>query len=175
VGEVADLVDEHRAAIAARLLVGAEHEVVEDELTASLEEVDQARLAVPALEHVLLFDPDHRQAAALGGTSASRARVACFSFTRSFSRAASHFSRETTTCATYGPPGPSRLARVRPSLVRRHARSTCTQGQNAGAPSQHRPEMTCAPHAVALSPTRSASRVFPMPGSPASSTKRPRS
>src|SRR5438874_7851668 len=46
VGEVADLVDDHRAAAAARLLVGAEHEVVEDELTAPLEEIEEVRLAV---------------------------------------------------------------------------------------------------------------------------------
>jgi hypothetical protein len=37
VGEVADLVDEHRAAVAARVLVRAEHEVVEEQLPAAVE------------------------------------------------------------------------------------------------------------------------------------------
>src|SRR5437899_12233274 len=69
---MADLVDEHRAAVAARRLAGAEHEVVEDELTAPLEEVDEARFAVRALKRVVPFDPDHRQAAALGGARVSR-------------------------------------------------------------------------------------------------------
>src|SRR5437763_384492 len=72
VREVADLVDEHRAAVAARVLVRPEHEVVEEQLTASLEEVGQARLSVRAVEDVVLVDPDSRQPAALGGE-----RVAC--------------------------------------------------------------------------------------------------
>src|SRR5262245_63423069 len=60
------LVDEHRAAFAARSLVGSEHEVVEQELAAPVEEVDEARLPVRALEHVILADQHPRQAPALG-------------------------------------------------------------------------------------------------------------
>ena len=68
---VADVVDEHRAAWATcrrpTFHAGREHEVVEEQLAASLEKVAQARLAALAFEHVVLFDPNHRQAAALGG------------------------------------------------------------------------------------------------------------
>src|SRR5205814_179236 len=72
VGEVADLVDEHRAAVAARVLVRPEHEVVDEQLPAPLEEVEQARLAGGTVEDVGLVDPDHWQPAALG-----RERVSC--------------------------------------------------------------------------------------------------
>src|SRR5262245_66680487 len=60
------LVEEHRAAFAARRLVGPEHEVVEQELAAPVEEVYEPRLPVRALEHVVLRDLHPRQAAALG-------------------------------------------------------------------------------------------------------------
>src|SRR5262249_42418136 len=82
-----------------------------------------------------------------------------------------------TTCATYGAPGPNRSARVPTSPWRRSVRITCTHGQKAGAPSpsQHRPQMTVAPRPVALVATHSASRVLPMPGSPAMRQSRPRS
>jgi hypothetical protein len=43
-----------------------EHEVVNDELPAAVEEVEQAGLSVWAFEDVLLLDPDDRQPAALG-------------------------------------------------------------------------------------------------------------
>jgi hypothetical protein len=72
VGEVADLVDEHGAAVAARLLVRPEHEVVEEQLPTALEEVHQGRLAGRAVEDVVLVHPDPRQPATLGGE-----RVAC--------------------------------------------------------------------------------------------------
>jgi hypothetical protein len=51
-----------------------------------------------------------------------------------------------------------------------------TQGQNAGAPSpsQQRPQKVRAPRVVAAAASSSARRVFPIPGSPASSTTRPR-
>ena len=54
-------------------------------------------------------------------------------------------------------------------------RSACTHGQYAGAPpaSQQRPTRTCAPPSRARSSSSSASRLLPMPGSPASSTRRP--
>jgi hypothetical protein len=40
VSQVADLVDEHRAAVAAHVLIRPEHEVVEQQLPAALEEVE---------------------------------------------------------------------------------------------------------------------------------------
>ena len=71
--EVADLVDEHRATGATRLLVRTEHELVENELTPALEQVGEAPLTGRPLEGVVPFDPHHRQATALG-----RARVVSF-------------------------------------------------------------------------------------------------
>jgi hypothetical protein len=71
VGEVADVVDEQRAALAARrrpaVHAGGEHEVVDDELAASVEQVAEARLAAGALEDVVLVDADHGLPASLGG------------------------------------------------------------------------------------------------------------
>jgi hypothetical protein len=76
VGEVADVVDEHRTAVAARrrpaVDAGREHEVVEDALAATREEIEQTGLAVRALEDVGLVDRDHRLPAALGGERVSR-------------------------------------------------------------------------------------------------------
>ena len=71
VSDVAEVVHEHRAAGATRVrpAVGAraEHEVVDDQLPAALEQVQQADVPVRPLEHVVLVDPHHRQPAALGG------------------------------------------------------------------------------------------------------------
>src|SRR5919106_4225517 len=78
VREMADLVDEHRTPGAARgrpaLDVGSEHEVVDDQLAAPVEQIEQARHAVRAFEDVALLKPDHRQRAALGGQRVSRPR-----------------------------------------------------------------------------------------------------
>jgi hypothetical protein len=52
VGEVRELVNEHRATVTALLLVRAEHEVVEDELVASLEELKHPHCSVGTLEAV---------------------------------------------------------------------------------------------------------------------------
>src|SRR5262245_18522194 len=71
---MADLVDEHGAAVAASLLVGAEHEVVEEELAPALEQIEPARLAAGTLEDVVLLDPHHRQPAALRRQRIERAR-----------------------------------------------------------------------------------------------------
>jgi hypothetical protein len=62
------------------------------------------------------------------------------------------------------------------SLAWAYARTTWTQGRKAGASSasQQRPHSTKAPRAVAWAATSSASRVLPIPGSPASSTTPPR-
>jgi hypothetical protein len=47
--------------------------MADDELPPALEEVDQAALALRALEAVVLGDLDHRQAAALGAELVARA------------------------------------------------------------------------------------------------------
>jgi hypothetical protein len=49
-----------------RRVVWVEHEVVHDELTATVEQIAQTRFALGALEHICLFDLDHRKAPALG-------------------------------------------------------------------------------------------------------------
>src|SRR5262245_64214023 len=67
-----DLFKDHRSSVASHHLVGAEHELVDDELTAPVEDVDQPRLAVPSVEHPVLLEADPRQAATLGGERVSR-------------------------------------------------------------------------------------------------------
>jgi len=66
VGEVSDVVGQERAGPAAFIPARVEHEVVDQQLAAVVEQVQQAGLAVPALEHVLLVHLDHRQPAPLG-------------------------------------------------------------------------------------------------------------
>src|SRR3954452_21340176 len=65
--EMGELVDDHRAAIAAGLLIRPEHEVVDEQLPPALEQVEEGRDAVRSLEFVLLLDPHDRLATALGG------------------------------------------------------------------------------------------------------------
>jgi hypothetical protein len=60
-----NLVGAGRAARAAVFPARIEHEVADDKLHAAFEEVEQARLAVRTFEDIVLFDPDHRQHAAL--------------------------------------------------------------------------------------------------------------
>jgi len=66
VREVADVVDDDRASLAAGVPSRVEHEVVDDQLPAAVEEVEQRRLAVRSVEDVFLVDPDHRESASLG-------------------------------------------------------------------------------------------------------------
>src|SRR4051794_4961773 len=79
VREVRDLVGEERAAGAAALGeardAGLVEEAVDDELAAALEQVDEARRPVRALEAVVLLDGHPRHAAALGGERVAGARV----------------------------------------------------------------------------------------------------
>ena len=63
---MADAVGQERAGRASFIPVRVEHEVVDHQLTANLEQAGQARQAVRALEDVFLVDLDHRQLAALG-------------------------------------------------------------------------------------------------------------
>src|SRR5437899_539753 len=66
VREVPDVVDQERAARAARVQVPPPHEVIDDQLTAPLEQVQQARLAIGTLEDIVLVDLDHRELAPPG-------------------------------------------------------------------------------------------------------------
>jgi hypothetical protein len=71
--EVADVVDRERPARAAlvprfpglsgRSCARVEDEVIHAELTVAVEQIEQARIVVRALEYVLLVDLDHRQPA----------------------------------------------------------------------------------------------------------------
>jgi hypothetical protein len=62
---VGDLVGAGRAARAALVPARTEHEVADDGLPPTVEQVEQARLALRSLEDVVLDDLDHRQHAAL--------------------------------------------------------------------------------------------------------------
>src|SRR5206468_2262975 len=56
----------------ADVLVRSEHEVIEEQLPAPLEQVEQRGLAARPVEDVVLVDPDPRQPTTLGGE-----RVSC--------------------------------------------------------------------------------------------------
>jgi hypothetical protein len=71
---IGDLVDGGGAARAAVLPLGVEHEVLDDELAPALEDVGQPHLAVRADEAIVLFDPHHRHAAAVGVQGVLHAR-----------------------------------------------------------------------------------------------------
>src|SRR3989338_6214934 len=61
-----DMVGQERTARAALLPAGAEHEVVNDQLAASGEEIDETLGTLPALEDIRLVDPDPGQRPAFG-------------------------------------------------------------------------------------------------------------
>jgi hypothetical protein len=60
-----DLIREQRTAGASRLPFGTEHEVIDDKLTASVEQVAERHWAVDALEDIVLLDLDPGQRAPL--------------------------------------------------------------------------------------------------------------
>src|SRR5260370_21671082 len=60
-----DLVGEQRAAGTALLPIGTEHEVVDHELAASVEQAGERHRTVGVLEDIVLLDPDPGQRAAL--------------------------------------------------------------------------------------------------------------
>src|SRR5262249_22204038 len=72
VGEVADLVDEHRAAVATHVLIRPEHEVVDKQLPPTFEEIEQPGLARGRVEDVFLLDVHPREPAPLGGERVPR-------------------------------------------------------------------------------------------------------
>jgi len=75
-GDVRDLVGEKRAPAAAALgparHAGLEEEAVDDELTASVEQVGRARRAAGALESIRLVNGHPRHPATLGGQRVAR-------------------------------------------------------------------------------------------------------
>ncbi len=82
VREVGEAVDEHGASATSTLgEIGnswLEEKTIDDELSAAIEEIEQADLAVRSLELVRLVDPHHRQPAALGGKlGADAGRLLC--------------------------------------------------------------------------------------------------
>src|SRR5262245_54184962 len=74
VGQVADLIEDQRAAGATLVASGAEHEMIQDQLTAPFEQIGEARLARGALEFIRLLDPHARQTPALGRERIARVR-----------------------------------------------------------------------------------------------------
>jgi len=54
-------IGDRRAGRAARLEVGPEHVVIDEELRASAEEISKGRFSFVGLEPVILFDPNPRQ------------------------------------------------------------------------------------------------------------------
>src|SRR5215831_14960057 len=62
-----EVIGEVRAVFAALLPVRIEHEVIDDELPMTSEEIAQRRLPLRALEDVLVLDLDHRKAPAFRG------------------------------------------------------------------------------------------------------------
>jgi hypothetical protein len=99
-GQVRDLIGAQGAA-AAGVLGPAEHPgleegAIDDQLTAALEQVEQANLALGSVELVLLVHSQPRHPPAFGGQRVTEG-VKAFSFTRSCWRAASH-----SCCDTIG-------------------------------------------------------------------------
>ena len=72
-----EMIGQIRAARAALLPAGTEHEVIDDELALAAEQIGQGFLAVRTVEHVSLFDLFPRQRAALAGELVARFRE-CF-------------------------------------------------------------------------------------------------
>ncbi len=66
-----DMIGQKRAAFAALLPSRSEHEMVDNQLAASIEQVGQPLLSVWAIELVLFVDLEHRQPAAFGADGIS--------------------------------------------------------------------------------------------------------
>src|SRR5687768_17371913 len=71
--QVADIIGEHRAALAALILVRAEHEVEDVQLAAIIKQISHVRRAVWAFKNILLVDLDHWQATTLSVQRITRA------------------------------------------------------------------------------------------------------
>jgi hypothetical protein len=66
VRKVTDIVDKHRATVTTLLAFGTKHEVIDDPLTADLEQVGEGSLSGRRIKDVLFLDFDPRQPAPLG-------------------------------------------------------------------------------------------------------------
>src|SRR6059058_2300017 len=84
------MVSQIRAAFATLFPARAEHEVIDDQLTMTLEEFGQHLFSVRSFEGILLLDLDHRE-------FASRCRVNSFSRVSKSFRATNHSASDTTS------------------------------------------------------------------------------
>src|SRR5881394_2390867 len=69
-----EAVGDRRAGRAPGLVIGPEHEVVDEQLRAALEQLGEARLAAVGVEPIILLDPDPRQRLALLGNRVALVR-----------------------------------------------------------------------------------------------------
>jgi hypothetical protein len=69
-----DVVGTERAADAALLPIGAEHEMLDDELVSALKQVSKRLLALDRVKDICLVDRDPRQLAPLGAQPVSGSR-----------------------------------------------------------------------------------------------------
>jgi hypothetical protein len=70
-----DVVGLERTAVAARLPIGMKHQMMDDELTASVEQVSERQLALRRGEDIDLLDLDPGQSAPLGAQAVARPHV----------------------------------------------------------------------------------------------------
>ena len=96
-GEAVEPIRDRRAGRTARLVVGPEHEVIDEELRAPSEEICQRGATFIGLESILLVDANPWQLLRRRASSSLR-RVSSFSASSSSSRAASQSSRVPIMC-----------------------------------------------------------------------------
>jgi hypothetical protein len=70
-----DVVGLERTAGAARFPIGVKHQMMDDELTASIEQVGERHLALGRVEDIVLLDLDPGQGAPLGAQAVARPHV----------------------------------------------------------------------------------------------------
>ena len=88
-----EAVGNRRARRTAGLVVGAEHEVIDEELRAPSEEIRQRDAALVGVESILLVDPAPTAAPVAARASSSLRRVSSFSASSKSSRCCQPFSR----------------------------------------------------------------------------------
>src|ERR1700758_2328272 len=92
-----DVVDFERAPDALARLAGTHHEVLDEELAATVEQLCERNLSGWSVKDVLLLDPDPRQRALFRVELVAQFGE-CFSLASKAVRASSHSLRETTGC-----------------------------------------------------------------------------
>jgi hypothetical protein len=70
-----DVVGLERTAVAARFPIGVKHQMMDDELTASIEQVGERHLALGRVEDIVLLELDPGQGAPLGAQAVARPHV----------------------------------------------------------------------------------------------------